>query len=247
MSSPEEVQSLVQSFKADYGFEQKNYAVTSTWTSKLGHPCGERWLYYLRTRWEQMAKKNWGGRGEKGNLIHDWWRLHVQRKGYQVVENEVPLSEDLRKKFGIGGRIDGRVNKAGRRPILYEFKTMNPHYYEKINSQMDMVEHEKDYIRSYPAQLQIYMYDKNEENGIFVLCNTDSLEWKVIPVSLDYSYCEFLLKRAEDVKKEYDKRTENNPFKRIPYGNTCKYCEFAHLCLPDIKNEGLDIVDNQHF
>jgi len=247
MSVQGEIFELCASFRSDYGAEQKRYAVTSTWASKLGHPCGERWLYFNLKNWEQAAQRNWGFRGEKGNLIHDWWKIHVMKKGYDVVQNEEPLSESIRSKYLIGGRIDGRVNKHGKRPIPYEFKSMSSAYYKKINSIEDMLDHPKDYIRAYPAQLQIYLFDKNEESGLFILCDSDSLEWKPIPVFLDYQYVEGLLKRAESVKLAKDQNLEQNPFPRIPYGSTCKFCEYAHVCLPEIRNEGLDIVDNEHL
>lgn len=243
----EEAETLRRSFLADYGAEQKNYGVTSTWASQLGHPCGERYLYFLRTQWEKRAQRNWGFRGEKGNLIHDWWKLHVTKKGYNVVQNEEPLSEAIRSKYGIGGRIDGRVNKYGKKPICYEFKSMNTHTYAKINSVLDMLESKQDYIRAYPAQLQTYLYDKNEPVGLFILCDTETLEWKTILVELDYAYVETLLQKAEKVKLAYDQKVDPNPFPRIPYGSTCKFCDMAHICLPDIKNEGLDFIDEPHL
>ncbi len=238
----QEIEDLAESFKADYGFEKKIFPVTSTWASKLAHPC-ERWLYYLRTRWEDMQQRDWKGRGEKGNLVHFWWRQHVQTKGYTVVANETPLSEEIRRKFGIGGRIDGRVNKGNKRPLLYEFKGMMPTIYNQINTYDDLINHKKDYIKAYPAQLQTYLYDKNEEVGLFVLINNDTLEWKWIPVYLDYGYCEWLLQRAERIKKAYDANVKENPFPKIPYGSTCQGCEFNLICLPDIKNEGLEMID----
>lgn len=244
VSRQQEVETFAKQLASDNSFEQKTYAVTSTWASKLGHPCGERWLYYLRTDWEQMTQRDWKGIGILGNLIHDWWRIHMMQKGYAITQNEEPLSEELRRKFGIGGRVDGRIGKAGR-GVYYEFKSMDEHTYGKINSVEDMYESDKAYLRAYPAQLQIYLYDKNEEFGFFILCNKKTLEWKIIVVPLDLAYVESLLKKAEEVKKAYDAKLEENPFPRISYGSTCKGCEFAHLCMPDIRNEGLDFIDHE--
>lgn len=243
----QEIEELARRLKSDAGFEQNNWAVTSTWASKLGHPCGERYLYYLRKDWEQMAKRNWKGRGIKGNLIHDWWKIDMMKKGYTVIQNEAPLSEEIRRKYGIGGRIDGSIGIGNIRPIKYEFKTMNENTWAKINTIDDMFEHKSDYIRAYPAQLQIYLYDQNEEYGLFVLCNDATLEWKTIVVKLNFSYVETLLQIAEKVKKAYDQNVEKNPFPRIPYGSTCGRCEFAHICLPDILNDGLEMIDNEHL
>lgn len=239
-----EVNALNQRLVQDQAFPSKVYPVNANWASQLGHPC-ERYLYHNRKDWENRKPKDWKGIGIRGNLIADWWKRHMSEKGYQVTEAERPLSQALRERYQISGKIDGRIGLNGvARPRLYEFKTMNEHEYKRVNTYDDIVENSKDYIRMYVAQIQMYLYDNNEEAGLFVICNASTLEWKTIPVYLDYGYCEWLLQRAERVNRAvYDSR----PPARIAYGSPCQRCDFAHICLPDIRNEGLDMRDDAHL
>lgn len=237
-------EALAQEFSRDSVFPSRpGWPVTSNWASKLAHPC-IRWLYHNRVDWGSRAPRNWKGIGELGDILHDKWKRDRMAQGYQVIHAEVPLSSQLRQDLKIGGKIDGRVGKGAIKPTLYEFKSMNEHDYDKINTWDDIRNHKRDYIRSYAGQIQIYLYDQNEEVGFFVIMNKSTLEWKWITVYLDYDFAEWLLKRAELVNKSVDKR---EPPDRIPYGPTCKSCEFAATCLPDIKNEGLEMIDNEEL
>ena len=169
----------------------------------------------------------------------------MSEKGYTVTEAERPLSQALRERSQISGKIDGRIGLTGTcRPRLYEFKTMNEYEYKRVNTYDDIAENNKDYIKMYVAQIQMYLYDMNEEAGLFIICNASTLEWKAIPVYLDFDYCEWLLQRAERINTHV---ATNTPPNRIAYGSTCKRCDFAHICLPDIRNEGLELRDETHL
>lgn len=237
-----EIEALTLELSKDQAFEQKSYPVVSNWASQLGHTC-ERYLYHNRHDWEQKKPKDWKGMGERGNLIHEWWKRRMSEKGYTVIQTEMPLSQALRNRFQIGGKIDGRIGKNGK-PKLYEFKTMNEHDYKKINTLEDIRNSFKDYVKMYVAQIMVYMFDNNEESGLIILCNTTTLEWKPISVYLDYDYVEYLLQRADRVNRALEAQ---EPPKRIEYGKTCMKCDFAHVCLPDIKNEGLAMIDQDHL
>lgn len=223
-------------------FEHKTYPVNANWCSKLGHPC-ERYLFHNRRDWERRQPRDWKGVGERGNLIHEWWKRWVSARGFAVTEAERGIPQELREKFQISGRIDGRIAMGGR-SLLYEFKSAADHIYKKLNTYEDIAESNKDYIRGYLAQIQLYLYAFNEEAGLFVICNASTLEWKTIRVYLDYGYCEWILQRAERVNKAL---AQNIPPKRIPYGKTCQSCDFSNTCLPDIKNEGLEFRDEEHL
>lgn len=239
-----EVQALSQRLAKDQPFIQKSYPVNANWASQLGHPC-ERFLYHNRKDWEQKKAQDWKGIGIRGNLIADWWKRYMSEKGYQVTQAERPLSQALRERFQISGKIDGRIGLEGTaKPRLFEFKTMQPYEFEKIDTYDDIAESRKDYIRGYIAQIQIYLYDLNEEAGLFVLCNASTLEWKTILVYLDYGYVEWLLQRAGRVNQAL---FNSLPPARIPYGKACQRCAYAHICLPDIKTEGLTLQDDAHW
>lgn len=224
-------------------FERRIFPVNANWCSQLGHPC-ERYLYHNRKDWEQKKTRDWKGIGERGNLIHEWWKRRMTLKGFAITENERPIPNELREQYQISGKIDGRISNGSGRTLLYEFKTANEFEFKKINTYEDIVTSRKDYVKGYIAQIQLYLYAFNEEAGLFVFCNASTLEWKPIPVYLDYSYCEWLLQRAERINKAL---TFNRPPARIPYGKTCQKCDFAHICLPDIKNEGLEFRDDERL
>lgn len=237
-----DIEALKDELAKDQGWEVKKYPVTSNWASQLGHEC-ERYLVHNRLDWEQRKPKDWKGMGERGNIIHEWWKRRMSEKGYTVIQGEMPLSQALRTQYNIGGKIDGRIGKNAR-PMLYEFKTMNEHDYHKINSVHDITESHKNYVKMYVAQLMVYLYDNNEEAGLFILCNTTTLEWKAIEVYLDSGYCEWLLQRAERVNRHVANTTYPD---RIGYGKTCQGCDYANVCLPDIRNEGLELRDDEHL
>ena len=224
-------------------FEIKKYPVRSNWASKMGHSC-ERYLYHLRHDWDQAEDKDWKGVGILGNLLADWWVRDMSAKGFSIIHEQLALSDEMVKKYNIGGRIDCRISWRGGRPLLAEIKTMKENYYDAINSYEDMVDSEAEWIRGYPAQIQLYLLSQDEEAGLFVLINKSTLEWKVIPVYLDFPYCEWILQRADKVNKA---NNAGEPPARIPYGQTCRRCEFKTICLPDIINEGLDLIDNEHL
>lgn len=219
------------------------WPVTSNWASKLAHPC-ERWLYYNRTAWDKREQRDWKGIGRLGNVIHDLWKMDRMADGYTVIQHEMPLSKTLRDVHQIAGKIDGRIGKGDIRPVLYEFKSMNEFDYARINTYDDILNHSKEYIRSYIGQIQIYLHDNQEAHGIFVLCNKANLDWKWIRVNLNLPYVEELLERAKRIN---DAVETHEPPKRIPYGKICERCDFKMVCLPDIINDGYPLIDDQYL
>lgn len=239
----EQVHAMITKLKGHQKFESKTWPVRSNYASKAGHSC-ERYLYYMRHDWDKAETRYWGGVGILGNMVADWWKMYMVGKGFKLIHDQLPLSDEMAKKYQVGGRIDGRVGWGDISPVLYEFKTMAPHIYDKINEYDDFANSKSDYLRAYPAQIQLYLLSLNEEAGLFVLCNKQNLDWKMIPVYLDYGYCEWLLKRLERVNKANERGI---PPERIGYGSTCETCDFKTTCLPDIRNEGLEMVDNERL
>lgn len=235
---------MIGFLKEHQGFERRQFPVTSNWASKIGHAC-ERHLYYMRTNWDKALLRDWKGISERGNQIADWWKRRMMGKGFSVIHDQVPLSKELRDKYQISGRIDGRVGWGEIKPVLYEFKTMIGHTYDKINSYLDIVNSNVPYIRMYSAQLQIYLYDNKESAGLFILCNPLTYEWKAIPVELNPAYCQWILERAERVNTAMN---INLPPDRIPFHhNICGKCDYAHICLPGMVNTGTPLVNNDHL
>ncbi len=240
-SGQERIEKLIPHLKAAQKFVQETWPVRSNYASQIGHPC-ERNLYYRRHDWDKAATRDWGGVGVRGNIIADWWKMYMQKKGFKVIQDQLPLSDEISKKYEIGGRIDGRIGWGDIKPMVYEFKTLNEYAYRDINEYWDFPKSKYEYIRGYPAQIQLYLLSLNEEAGLFILCNPINLEWKIIPVYLDLGYCEWLLQRADRVNKA--NKTDTPP-ERIAYGRTCEKCDFAHICLPDqITENPLALIDD---
>lgn len=237
------LEALLPALKKHQAFDNKRYPVRSNWASKLGHAC-ERYLYYLRHDWESAEQKNWKGIGILGNLLADHWIRERSAEGFTVVHEQLALKDEIAKKYQIGGRIDCRIGWRNTPLILTEIKSMNERHFEQINSYEDIVDSKAEWIKMYPAQLQLYLLSENEEVGIFILINKSTLEWKIIPVYLDMGYCEWLLQRAERINRANE---TDNPPQRISYSQTCRMCEFKTICLPDIINEGIDLIDNEEL
>lgn len=238
-----QLEAILPALEAAQTFKQNSYSVRSNWASKLGGPC-ERYLYHLRADWDKAEVRDWKGMGELGNLIADHWIRRMSEKGFKILHQELALRDDIARTYQIGGRIDCRISHNGSKPIIAEIKSMNARDWEKINSEDDIRESKTEWIVPYYGQLQIYMLSENEEVGLFVIISKSTLETKLIPIWLDMGYCEWLLKRAERINKAF---AEKKPLERIPYSKTCKRCEFRVICLPDLKNEGLDFIDNQEL
>src|SRR3990167_1101650 len=134
----ESLDELLQVLNNVKQFEQKKYPVRSNWASKMGHPC-DRYLYYMRHDWEQAEAKDWKGIGTLGNLLADWWVRDMSAKGFSIIHEQLALSDEMVKKYQIGGRIDCRISWRNCSPLLAEIKTMKDNYYNAINTYEDIV------------------------------------------------------------------------------------------------------------
>src|SRR5436190_2224460 len=104
------LEAMLPALHKDRAYESRLVPVQSNWASKLGHPC-ERYLYYMRHDWNRAKPKNLGGLGERGNTLQDWWKYHMVKKGWHLYHDNIPLTDELTKKFQIGGKIDGRISR----------------------------------------------------------------------------------------------------------------------------------------
>lgn len=192
----------------------------------------DRQLVYNITNWRD--KKMWDvhaqARMNKGNDEERLMLRELEDLGYTVVEQQASLSEDMKRNFGVGGRIDGKLVFNGRR-IPFEVKSVNPRLFDNINTVADLQQYV--WMRKYPRQLTLYMLGHNEEVGILALSNLLG-QWKFLVLDLDYAKAEDLLVRLEGVNKHVKGATLPE---RIDYDeDVCGSCAFAHICLPDIKN-----------
>ena len=192
-----------------------------------------RQMVYDVTHWKE--REMWGAKAQarmnKGNSEEDIVVRELEDLGFRIIERQAPLSEDMRRNFGIGGRIDGKIEWEGRR-IPIEIKSMNPMLFDRIDTLEDL----NDYVwmRKYPRQMMLYLLGHNEEVGLLVLSNLAGA-LKLIPVPLDYEKAEAILKRVEGVRSHIKAGTLPD---RIAYDeDMCGKCAFKHVCLADIKND----------
>lgn len=161
---------------------------------------------------------------------------------FKVVESETPFEIKNRKNEVIcRGRIDGKIQYRDKL-YPYELKTMNINIFNSIKSLDDF--QKKPLFRKYLRQIQLYLFGHNAEEGLLILSNLQG-HYKLLPVYLDLGECEFLLQRIEKIwefikKKEYPPQIQYNPA-------LCDKCSFLHICLPEIKKEGVSLIDNEEL
>lgn len=227
--------------------QQRVYPCRSNRASQLGHPC-ERYLVYLRTQWEKASlppiEREFifsGGRNIEELAIED-----LKNAGFKITQQ----GRDFElKEQGITGHVDSLISLNGNTyPV--EIKGISPFQFDKLNSAEDMLNSDKSYIRAYPAQLQLYLFmaaekgltSQDNPEGLFYIKNKLTFMPKEIWVSLDLSYVEKLLKKAERINKHMQNKTLPDKIKDV---TVCLDCPFAHLCTPDIrKAESIEIVEN---
>ncbi len=214
------------------------YPVHSNRASELGHPC-LRYLYYLRTAWQEkqppspelILKFDMGKAIER--LVLEDLREAGREEGFEVIEEQRPFEW---KEFKITGKIDGKLLRD-RTAYPLEIKGFSTHAFERINRLEDMLRSPYAYMRKYPAQIMLYLLLDNKEQGVMILRDKNDARYKQLWVALDYEYAESLLKKAEAVNKAVE---AGEPPERMEYEDSvCSYCDFQHICLPEVKREPL--------
>lgn len=217
----------------------KQYPVHVNRASSLGHPC-TRFLVFDRTRW---AEKTLHGPGlqmifDLGNDIEDRVLRDLKDAGVAVVEQQRPFSWS---EYKISGHIDAKVLiDGGVYPI--EIKSMSPFAFDKVNSVDDMKASKYHYMRSYPAQMTLYLLMGNKEVGYFILKNKVNGRMKEVRMDLDYSLGESLLQKASAINAHVAGGTVPDPIEWDD--NTCSECGYLHICTPDRIGKEIEVVDD---
>lgn len=210
------------------------YPVHSNRASELGHPC-LRYLYYLRTRWEEKEPPSpeLMLRFDMGRAIEQVVLDDLKEAGFEVVEQQRAFEW---RDYQITGHIDGKLLVNGTAYPL-EIKGFSSNVFQRVNSLKDMLASPYAYMRKYPAQMMLYLLLDNKERGVMLIKDKNGCGYKEIWVDLDYEYAESLLKKAEAVNKAVE---AGEPPERMEYEDSvCSYCDFQHICLPEVKREPL--------
>lgn len=216
--------------------KQRVYSCHTNRVSALGHPC-ERYLVYTRTVWNKLELPSVDREFifEGGRVIEDLALQELKDAGFEVTNQGRDFFD---KAYNIAGHIDCFISEKGdsdpaNPPTRYpcEIKGISPFYFDKINTLEDMTKSDNSWTRAYPAQLQLYLFLTEKEEGLFYIKSKLTFKPKQIWAKLDYAYVESLLKRCERINKHI---AENTLPKQLDEYKTCKYCAAKALCRPDI-------------
>lgn len=236
--------SVVEAVDESIAAKIKKYPVTSNTASKIGHPC-LRYLVLRRTHWDRAPFHSLTTQYifEAGKVIEEAAIREINGTGrFRVTETDVPLRDDF---HALSGRLDGKIEQIGsgdKHPTKYplEIKGLNPWDFDAVNSEEDMLNSTKPWIRGYPAQLLVYLYLTNIEQGLFYIKNKANNRPKEIWVSFNEKYAKEILAKCVTINAIVDhisgKPEKEDPLNwpdPIPWAeNICGYCEFVDLCLP---------------
>ena len=195
--------------------------------SSIGHPC-ERYVYLSITNWEDKAAPDVGLQGifQLGNALESHVIEQIKNAGFEVF---TPTTHSFRiDPQGITGREDLRIKDPETGELIpVEVKSISPFEFDKLNSFSDFVKHKKPFIRSYAAQIQLYLLKFGKEYGFFALINKLTGEIKFIKVELDYDFCESVLAKADYINKCLADKTPPEACDEI---GLCEHCDLEHIC-----------------
>lgn len=184
---------------------------------------------------------------QSGNVNEAAYKSQLRELGLDLVEDGAPLSDDMRRKYNIGGYLDTRIKWEGSR-IPIEMKMAGPNSFNKIdgfgadvlkNGEITQAQIERGiesmkrvvWFRKYLRQLTVYLLGTGEEVGMFAFTDGRGA-WKFVIVPLDYAEGERILKIAESIKTHVEANTLPD---RITYDQEiCGKCPFLITCIPDI-------------
>jgi CRISPR/Cas system-associated exonuclease Cas4 (RecB family) len=219
----------------------KVYPQYVTRASEVGHPC-ERYLVYSITNWADRTpyEPELQFIFEGGNMVEDMAVKDFEEAGFKVYRGE-PDKALANRKPAMTGHYDFRVDFGDGKPKTIECKGLSKYDWDYLNTYEDFFTSKKVYIRKYPAQLQMYLYFKAEDLGYFYLKSIPAFQPKLIPVRLDYDFVEEILQKTERVENHVKDRTLPE---RINDLDVCTRCAFFNLCLPEIKRQPMEIIDD---
>ena len=232
-----EIQEMNNKIKENKQSKIKLYPCNNLRASNVGHPC-ERYLYLSIKNWEdkKLHTETTQCIFDLGNQIEEYVIQTLKDAGFEVITPTVRAWKV--EKPLITGREDLRIKLEDGQFYPVEVKGLAPQEWDKLNSVQDFLNSKRYYVRGYPAQLYIYMYQFGKEKGYFALCNKLTGEIKLIEVPFDYEYAEKILQKAERIYKCLEKNELPPSCDDI---SVCEYCDLAHVCTANIKRIETDI------
>lgn len=232
-----EIQEMNNKIKENKQSKIKLYPCNNLRASNVGHPC-ERYLYLSIKNWEDKKLYNETTQCifDLGNKIEEYVIQTLKDAGFEVITPTIRAWKV--DKPLITGREDLRIKLEDGQFYPVEVKGLAPQEWEKLNSVQDFLNSKRYYVRGYPAQLYIYMYQFGKEKGYFALCNKLTGEIKLIEVPFDYEYVEKVLQKAERIYRCLEKEELPASCDDI---SVCEHCDLAHVCTANIKRIETDV------
>lgn len=232
-----EIQEMNNKIKENKQSKIKLYPCNNLRASNVGHPC-ERYLYLSIKNWEdkKLYTETTQCIFDLGNKIEEYVIQTLKDAGFEVITPTVRAWKV--EKPLITGREDLRIKLEDGQFYPVEVKGLSPQEWDKLNSVQDFLNSKRYYVRAYPAQLYVYMYQFGKEKGYFALCNKLTGEIKLIEVPFDYEYAEKILQKAERIYKCLEKNELPASCDDI---SVCEYCDLAHVCTANIKRVETDV------
>lgn len=209
--------------------------------SELGHPC-LRYLYYLRTcpvEKRKMYDTTLQFIFDIGKVLEDVSKKDLREAGFQIYD--VAKSKHW-KKYNITGMVDTRIHHPldEKKIVPVEIKSINHFLWLKLKDIDDFFTDKRVWVQKYPAQLMVYCLLENAEEGMFLLKDKLTGEYKVIWLYFENytTFADKLIRKAEAINEAVDK--EKAPERRMTIDNIvyqgeeiCDRCQFFNVCMPD--------------
>lgn len=212
--------------------------------SQIGASCLRQLVYY-RTAWDKQELPSMDAVKvfAEGDLQEEAVKRLLMDAGFQIVEAQRAVADDLLKKYNIAGRLDFYLaGLDGAKPIVCEVKSMNPYIFDTTLSLADFDRYP--WTRKYKAQMMIYLLGAGEDRGLFILKNKSTGELRFIMAELDLDYAEALLAKAQEIEKHVAAGTLPE---RINDLNECKHCPFQAYCAPDQVRQAAAMIEDPEF
>jgi len=212
--------------------------------SQIGADCLRQLVYY-RTSWDkqELPSIDLIKVFDEGRLQEEAVKRLLMDAGFEIIEAQRSVADDLLKKYHISGHLDFYLGGAnGGKPILTEVKSMSLNIFRSMETIDDFRRYS--WTRKYKAQMMVYLLGAGETHGMFILKNKSTGELKFIMVELDLEYAESILARAQQIEAHLVAGTMPD---KIDDAKECGYCPFKHLCLPDVINQAAHLINDPHF
>lgn len=204
------------------------------------HEC-DRYLTLSILKWDEKPLPNEYVMGlfQAGNDSEKKVQAHLLTLGFELIEGQQPF--EIKHRSGdliCRGKIDGKIKWDGVK-IPIELKLLDEYNFSAIED----VEYFQKNLRFKRMlwQIQLYLFGNNAEGGLMIFTDGKN-HYKLIPVYLDYALCEWLLGKME---RCWDLVKKKQMGERMEYSNSvCSKCSFLASCLPEIKSEGSEMIDD---